>query len=274
MKLAIPIFKDKEIFTDIEIEKPRSKILANSHEALVKSGPFRAIFEFLVGCTSALITKDNDIVSDKSSIRNLIELIPYVSAEAVAIKIMALLTKDDKIEGIYTCPRCGKNFIAEYDSVIKEDKRDKVGDLKIIHMENEINNFFEIQLNEKVTIKRKDTGEILQEISSIKMHHPTLRDCISSFKNNVEGQDIRTQNRIYISCIEEINSVHVDKTWKFTFGKILMEELFPEDLFKIGKEVQKYGLVKKIQRECMNCGKVWEAPINTDNFFVSGLLPQ
>jgi hypothetical protein len=46
-----------------------------------------------------------------------------------------------------------------------------------------------------------------------------------------------------------------------------------KNLGKIYSEIDKYGISRKVEKHCPECGKVWQADLNTSNFFVSALLP-
>lgn len=122
-----------------------------------------------------------------------------------------------------------------------------------------------------LNLEIKKTGEVLETVESFTIKYPVLNDCIIAGRNMREGQEIRVQINIYIQSIIKVNGQSVERKWGATWGKLLFEELYPSDIEQISNELQKYGLKKEIERICNNCGKVWEAPVNTSNFFVLGL---
>lgn len=272
MKIAVPIFHNGIIYNQVEIEKPKTKVLSLAQEILQRYGAYRAIMELIVGCVERYIDLDGNIVDNKAEIRTITGLMPYMSAEDVSLKIITELNEDDTIEGIYTCPRCGENFITEYDSRTKIDTRDKVSELEVIFMpEDNLTRKIKLELKIPVKIVDLSTKEIMIEIIDIEMHYPTLNDCIEGSKGKKNSGSIEITNQIYLSALEKVNGEEIDKKWKVNYGKILFDDIRATDLIRLGKTMMKYGIKKSVLRRCINCQKEWEAPINTSNFFESGL---
>lgn len=273
MKLPVPIFCDDKIYNMVEIKRPRTHVITKAYEAIQKGNLFRATLEFISGCIET-ISDGEEIIDTPAKIRQLCFSMPYMSAEMIAIKSMSMINKDDVVEGVYSCPRCQTKYITEYDSILDIDNRDKISELEIINMPQEnYNNKIEINLDEPIKLINKQTKEILQEINSFSIKYPTLKECINAGQNMQSGQEAKVQIKLYIDSLIEINKTIITKQWTATWGKIFFDNLYPEDLGKIGETMQKYGLKRTVKRECNNCGKVWEANINTSNFFVSGLQP-
>jgi hypothetical protein len=149
-----------------------------------------------------------------------------------------------------------------------------VDDLKIKIMEpDDYTNEIQVKPEEPVKIYNKKTGEVLQTIESFAIRQPTFNDCIVAGNNMMDGQEVRAQIRIYIQSLIKINDAPIKAEWAGIYGKILFDNLYPEDVESIGEELQKYGIDRRVKKVCKKCGKEWEPLVSTSNFFVSGLQP-
>ena len=275
MELAVPIFsEDGKIYDFVEIRKPKTKIITRAYEFVEKNNVFTAMLELLSGCVVSVTSMEGEIIDNPVMIRKLMGNIPYVSAEAVALKIIGTLNENDVIEGVYKCPRCGERIIGGYDSVLGIDTRDRVSDLAVTCLDKQ-NYINEIQVVPENPIKffNPKTEEVLQEIESFAIRYPTINDCIIAGRGMQPGQEIRVQMKIYIQSLLKVNGKEINKSWTATYGQLLFDELYPDDMAQIGDALQSVGLSKTIDKTCNSCGKVWEASINTSNFFASGLRP-
>lgn len=270
MNLPIPIFRNDKIYTSVDITKPRTGVITKAYDAAVYKGlNFKAMLEFVSGCIETIHSLDGESVSDPAKIKRICGMMPSTSAETVALKVMSLINENDYIEGVYICPRCGEKIITGDDGIT--DTRDKVQDLEIINMEGNFENSIFVQLSEQVKIKDKRTGETLETIENFEVRYPTLNDCM----NAEEGQrnEITIALRIYCNALQKINGFDASAQWKGTYGMLMMNKIYPKDLSIISKAIKFYGIQKTKERICTECGKVWDAPLNTSNFFVSGLQP-
>jgi hypothetical protein len=278
MQLCIPCFKDDKIYDRCEIIKPKVGIIGNTYEILQEKGEYPAMLEFISGGISSFFCTDNTIIENKEQIRAICRRMPYITAEVIALKIMSLINPDDWIEGVYYCPRCGEKIITgiEYG----EDTRDKISDLEIVNMgedDNEeinielYNNNIHVDLESHVKIMHAKTDNVLEEIESIDIRFPTIDDCIIGMQKYSNKKDIKRQFAIYSNCIKKINGEDVKIKWRRMWGEYIFDKMDSDDLSVIGKELQKYGIKKSIKRSCRECGKIWDALVNTSNFFVSGL---
>jgi len=274
MKLAIPIFDGGKIYNEVEIKKPKTGVIASVYEIADRGNVFRAMVEFVARCIESITSMDGDIIEEPNAIKRLCGSMPYLSAEAIALRVMALINEDDTVEGVYKCPRCGNKVMTEYDEILDIDTRDRISELEIVCLEEaDYNNRIPVELEESVKITNSNTKEVLEEINSFEIRYPTMKDCIISANNMIEGQEVRVQIKIYINSLITVNGNPVDKKWISTWGAVLFRNTSPVDLAQIGNKLRSYGLKKTAERTCNKCGKVWNAPINTSNFFVSGLQP-
>ena len=267
MDLAISIFRNEKVYTSIDIQKPRAEIIAKAYDAANKGLFFKSIFEFIAGSVETIYGNDDTIETDPKKIKQICGMMPFVSAEAVAMKIMCKLNKDDTVEGVYSCPRCHHKIITGTDGLV--DTRDKINDLPVIIMDSNANNEINVQLSEPIKIKNVQTGEVIEEINSFTMRYPNLNDCMIA--ENGQSNDVIIQLRMYCNSLLRVNGNEIDKSWIGSFGMLMFNRIWPEDLEKITIEMKRYGIIKTKKRECIECGKVWDAPLSTSNFFVSGL---
>lgn len=275
MKLPIPCFLDDgTIIESCEYQKPKTGVIAQTYEIFQSQGDFPAILEFLVGGITSFNSTENKQFDTKQQIQSICRKMPYITAEVIAIYIMLKINKDDWIEGVYKCPRCNKQIIKGKDE--NSGGYDKIEDLDIINMGDkegeEINNKIFVDLSEPVKIINSRTGEVLQDIKTIELRYPTIEDCIiGGQKYPTENKNIKRQFAIYTESLTKINGEDVDKKWKKMWGEYLFNQVDPDDISIIGDELKKYGIKKEIEQTCINCGRVWSAPVNTSNFFESGL---
>lgn len=266
MKLVIPIFRNDKIYTDVDIKEPTPEVIVRAEEIVKKGLTFKAILEFVSGSIEALYSSDDDIITDKAKIKRICGMMPFISAETLSMKIMCLINENDFIEGVYSCPRCGEKIITGKDDI--EDTRDRINELDIIYADDFMNKIY-VDLPESVKIKNVSSGEVLEEIQNFSIRYPVLNDCILA--ENGQTNETRIQLRIYCNALTEINGVEINKDWISQYGMLLINKLKICQLYSIPETLQKYGIKKTKQRTCFNCNKTWEAPLNTSNFFVSGL---
>lgn len=275
MDLPVPIFKEDKIYNIIEYKKPKTGVISKSFEAIERSGAFYGMVEFLSGCIQNITSIDGEIIDNPSMIKKLVGAMPYITAETVALKILSTINKDDVIEGFYTCPLCGNQWIESYDKDLQIDTRDRISDLPITNLEeDEYINEIPVTLAEPVTFKNLKTEEIIDTVESFSIRFPTLNDCIIASRGMTKNQEVRIQMKIYIQSLVKVNDLDVKKSWIATWGQILFNELYPDDIEQIGRVLKNLGIQKTLVKTCEECGKTWDAPVNTSNFFVSGLQPE
>ena len=120
-------------------------------------------------------------------------------------------------------------------------------------------------------ILKTKKGEILDTISSLEFRFPTLNDGITGSLQSSKRNDIKRQYAIYASSITKINGQEVDTVFKRTWGTFILERMFVTDIEKLSSVLTKYGVMKHVERTCLNCDKVWNDPVDVSGFFVSGL---
>jgi len=273
MRLAIPAkLSDGKLIDNVEIVKPVNESIVAAYEAMKNGNIFQAMVEIITGGIQAYTTNSGSVTESRSAIREAVRLMPYPAADCVSIEIMKLLTKDDYVEGVYQCPRCPRQVITEKDPFTGIDTRDRISNLEIKYCPvDNFTNEIAVNMQKPVFIKDAETGEVLETIESFAIHYPTLLDCIAAGQGMQEGQEVRVQIKIYINALEKINGRPIDRKWISAYGALMFAKTDPDDLEKLGNAMQLYGLKKLVERKCPGCGKVWLAPLNTSNFFASGL---
>lgn len=261
MKLPVPYKFNDKLLIDAEIKKPTTGTIAEAQDAAQKNA-FSGMSEFVSGCLSALQSENGNYV-DQGQLRNAVKEMPYIDAEYLALKSMALIA-GDKIEGAYECPRCGNKIICE--ETEGYDARDSLSELNEIILDKEQTISIILETPIKL-INRKDES-ILEEVNSIEMQIPTVRSCIQAA--NQANNEIKRQLIIYALSIISINGQPKSYSWINTWGNMILSQMVPSDTKKIGDFLNNIGIQKTKSREC-KCGKKWEAALDLWNFFASGL---
>lgn len=271
MKLPIPISSNGNFYSEIEINRPKTGIIADAQGLLDTGDVFSAIARFISGSTDSISGEGNtEEVPDR--IKTLTRRMPYRSAEYISMMILLLLNEeDDGIEGAYICPRCGCQIIAELDEQNDIDTRDRISELPVTFMD-EPKETFTVSLNEPVLIKNQQNDEVLYTVEELEIVHPTLENCIHAYRKHGAKDSVRRQLAIYSEAMVKINDEEVDNKLRNLWGMFIFENLDSStDIQTIGNEVSKYGMETSVGKDCPNCKKHFEAPINTSNFFASGL---
>jgi hypothetical protein len=276
VRLPMPIFYSGSVYTDVEIEKPKAGVLADTKKLSDSGDTYSAVHKFVSGCITSIHKDDGLIVSDRVGMSALNRAMAYRSAEYVTIKSLLLLDNDDGIEGMYECPRCGHIIKSEKKSdengVLIYDTRDRIGNLKINYYEGK-ENFFRYEFSDPVILMNAETRDTIEEIYNLDMQFPTLNHCMAAQQKYDRKDELRFQFGIYIEALTKVNETDIDNQWKNRFGMSMFEKI-PDvrvDLIGITKKVNEYGLQKNILKKCLNCEKEWSPIINTSNFFELGL---
>lgn len=276
MRLPLPIHKADKIYTEIEVIKPKGSVIADTKKIADAGNVFSAMRTFISGCTEAIIMDAGDIIKDNVAIKQLVAAMPYRSAEWVSLKIMLGYDEDDGIEGIYKCPRCGKDLICELKKIGDEDvdTRDFISQLEVVYLEGGAKTF-RVDLKEPFSIVEAGTRDVIQRIETLEMIHPTIANCEIAYSRFGQTDDVRLQFGIYAEALTHVNGVEVDAKFRNRYGTYIFENIrdIKHDLGAIQNEIKRYGLDPLVRKTCMACGKEWMVPVNTSNFFASGLRP-
>jgi predicted RNA-binding Zn-ribbon protein involved in translation (DUF1610 family) len=276
MELPVPIFFNDLIYNEVEIQKPRGGVIADTQRILDSTNDyFTAMKIFLSGCITSITDIDGKEIKERSSINSIVGKMPYRTAEYLSVKIMLFLDSDDAVEGIYTCPRCGFKVISELikDGDMEIDTRDYISDLEINYMKD-FQKKFSIDLTTPVELKEIVREDQIQVINSMTFEQVTLEHGIKAFRKFGTNDKVRLQYAIYLEALTEINGIEIDNKYKNRYGMTIFNNIedVKVNIGKIFDEINKYGMDNTIEKNCTSCGRVWRSTINTSNFFGSALL--
>lgn len=271
MKLPIPIFHNGTIYDEVEAIKPKAGVLADTAEYIEKGDVFNGMFAFISGSVTEI--KAEKPVTSKEMIKMLIRRLPFRSAEVLAIDILMQLNIDDGVEGIYECPLCHEKSFAIKDDKVEIDSRDFIRNIPIQSM-SDYQETFTITLRDSIEIKDARNEQPLYNVESITMQHPTLQDTIRAYHKQGNVTAMRRQLAIYTEALIKINDEIVDTPLRNLWGMFIFEKIDIASLNEIGSIVSQYGMSGTVEKVCKECGKKWDAELDTSNFFVSGLRSQ
>lgn len=269
MKLPIGVELDGSVYTEAKIGRAESLVIAKTTEEAERGNPYSAILEWNVGITESL-SGDSGTV-EGADIRRALRFMPFESAFALACYGMAETKKDDSVSGEYACPKCGsivKTERGENDG-IEFDDTDHLYALDIETLDDPKDGV-SISLEYPVELKRRDSGEVIETIESFVMDWPTLDQCIRAHQR-IPDAEMRMQMALYSSALRSINGKPIGATWKSTFGIRLFEKMDANDMATLNDEMKRYSINVTRERICMKCKTHFDAPIDLNGFFASGL---
>lgn len=277
MKLVIPFSVKGKVYSECELENPRASVIADTKKSIDETGDaFSAMRVMLNGCVTSFTITDGTVVADRVAVKSLIPKMPLKTAEHLTLSLVTMhYADDDGIEGVYPCPRCGAQYIAEIleNDGMAVDTRDHISALPVVYCETpdmEITR----DLKSPVIIENKANNSILYEINSISIGIPTLENAINAYAKIGSRDMVRLQFAMYVEALLKINGEPVDNRFKNSFGMLVFENIRDAraDLGWIAEQINRYGTDRDVSKTCKRCGKVWKATVSTSNFFVLGNL--
>ena len=232
---------------------------------------------FAVGSIASIIDSDGGSIDDKSTIKGIVNAMPYRDVEWLMIQAIIATGIDDVVEGIYPCPRCHTEVMSSEpdplfnvnDPEHNDDDADRIRKLKTTICAAVRD--FTIELEVPVQKIDADTDEVMEEVNAVKLRDPILDDMIRACRKVGMSNAERLNAAVYAEATLTVNGVPVDRKWKNEWGTWLYDRLDFADTRKVREEVQRYGLKSTIEKRCPKCKKVWEAEVDTGSFFASGL---
>jgi len=269
MKLPIGVELDGAIYTDAKIRRAESLVIAKTTEEAERGNPYSAILEWNVGITESLSGDAGTI--EGADIRRALRFMPFESSFALACYGMAETKKDDSISGEYACPKCGSIVKAERGESdgIEFDDTDHLYALDIETLDDPREGIA-LTLQYPVELKRRDSGDVIETVESLVMDWPTLDQAIRA-KQKCPDAEMRMQFALYSSALRSINGKTIDASWKATFGIRLFEKMDADDTAELNDIMKRYSVNVTRERICMKCKTHWDAPIDLNGFFASGL---
>lgn len=262
-KLPVPY----QGFYEVEFTKPTGGVLAEVHDSVKNNSVWVAMRNFVSGCTSRFIGNDKEII-EKLAIKRMYDKMSNKNLEYISQEIMILYyNKEDYVEGVYPCPRCGKKLISEKKIIddIEIDSRDRISDLKVNFMDNESQSEFEIMFTEMVEIKTDSGSDIVE---SITMRMPTVEDHIKAHSSIGDNNVMKFQYSVWANAIIKVNGNEINDSWRRSCGMQLFNNIKEStDIKQISNYINSWGIDPRIEKVCFECGKAWQPFINTFNFF-------
>jgi len=258
-RLPMPSVVDGESYGEARIREASAESVAAVSRDLARGAIYDALLTWCSEVVESFASEGAE-VSDKVGVRRITRALPFRSAYALAMMGMAETKGDDEISGRYACPGCG----------VQVEGTERLLELETDYSDNAI---FEVVLDSPVELIDKKTGEVAVAIESVTMRHPTLDDCIRAHKAHPDD-DIEMQLAAYAEAIEAVNGQSQGAAWKATFGFVAFKKMKLRDIRKIGDAAGDYGIQTARERVCPKCFRRWEAEMDLNDFFASGLKVQ
>jgi hypothetical protein len=269
MKLPVGVELDGSVYTDAKVGRAESLVIAKTTEEAERGNPYSAILEWNVGITESLSGDSGTIES--ADIRRALRFMPFESSFALACYGMAETKKDDSVSGEYECPKCGSivSCMKGEEDGVPYDETDHLYDLDIETLDDPRDGI-SLSLQYPVDLKRRDSGEVIETVESFVMDWPTLDQCIRAHQKCPDAE-MRMQFALYSSALRSINGKPADASWKATYGTRLFEKMDAADMASLNDMMKRYSINVSRERICMKCKTHWDAPIDLNGFFASGL---
>lgn len=258
LRIPIPVIDGEKKRQNVVIRKVQTSVIADSNKIMQKGDIYKALQTFIAGGI-----EDFDGCTDRAEIYALVGKTPYKSAWFLATRIIMQDEKDDGIEGMYPCPRCGTEKVCEYNEDPDLDTSDYISDMKVEYADDNVKNVFE--LSSPVVIKNEDDAEA--EVRKVEIDFPTLNHCSQAFNRVGDKDEIRLQLAIFVQALRKINDEDVDSKFKNAFGMTVLERMNRTDIRDLAKMIDRFGMNTRVKKSCNKCGKQFEVNLNTANFF-------
>lgn len=259
LKLPVAIHGPSKA-TDAVVKEPTPGVIADTKRAVDAGNPYKAIQLFVAGCCERI-----GAAAERRDVLAMVAAMPFKTAEYVVAKVSLLMSGDDGLEGVYRCPRCGKNVVCE--KTEDSDSRDRFDSLDVVETEER---FFRVELTEPVRLHEspEEQGAV---VSSVTVAYPTLGNCAAAHARIGDKDSMRLQFAIYAEALVGVNDAEVDQKWRTRWGSILFEKMRLDDLRVVGKAADSVGVKTEVAKACPWCGKVFKTTLNALDFFASAL---
>jgi len=270
MNLPIPVLLDGKKFSEVKIVPATAGIVADTRREVENGALYTALLVWCCGVIETLDGADGSI-EDKAEIRRAVRVMPFESAFAVACYGMAETKGDDSIPGDYACPKCGHQVHAQRGEIDGEpfDDTDHLKDLPT-PVCSDPEDGIEIILEDPVQIVRRDNNEVVVSVESLILDRPTLGQCIR-LHAKYPDDDAKMQFAVYADSLRSVNGTGVNSAWKGAYGELVFNKMKMRDLEKINDALSEYRIDTRKERVCLKCHNRWEASVDLNGFFGSGL---
>ena len=258
MKLPIPFEFGGKRYDEAEIRRPTGGVIADTKRVADQGDFYGAIATFVAGCLESLGKE-----TDRGQLRVLTREMPYPDAEFLSIQSLILAGVADDMEGVYSCPRCHNQIIVDVDD------GEKISEIPVNYAEDLV--AADVELVDPVILKNQSTDEEIVNVQSLKVKVPTLGQLSRAFKRYGLNDQVRLQFAAYVDATETINGQTIDGHWKSSWGMLVFERMAASQVNAITRVLREYGMATFVERICTQCGKHWDAEVDTAGFFASGL---
>ena len=267
MKLIpVPFPTKGKVVTDAQLTRPTARDLANVQKATKSGNPYSAIISLVSAGVSSYQLADGSEIAEKAAVADASRDMPFQDANIVSMQIFLNLGADNMVEGYFECPRCH--------NILEDDQPDDISALPITEYDIKDSEMFpriRSILNYPIEFRDARTKEIVEEVKSLTLHYPTLADCAKACRKTGMDDDAILQLVIYAEATDEVNGSPIDDKYRGEWLGQAFDRMDPVDLREIGKALNEYGMKATVSKRCPKCGKVFEAGVNTADFFSSAL---
>jgi len=268
MRLPIPILYQGAEYNEVELIRPRSKVMADASEK-ADNNPYLAFKALISGCVGSF--GGEDTVTERSQIMAMVNDMPFASAEFVMTQIAILYRGSDKVEGKYKCPARGCDGVIEsvMDKENDIDFRDSLNALPVIERSLDP---VEITLKYPFEAKNKKNDEDRLTIESLKFRVPLLRDAIKAYVATGGRNEVRLTDAIWSECLLEINGVTKEEdSLVRSLASYVLQNKDVADAKEIARRMGGVGIDNQVEKTCSKCGETFMATIDTRSFFVEAM---
>jgi len=258
-RMPMPAVCDGTTYVEARITEASAEAVAAVNRDMSRGAIYDALLTWCAETVEAFVSEAGE-VSDRAGVRRIARALPFKSAYAVAMLGMAETKGDDEVSGRYQCPQCG----------LQVEGSERISALETDYADNAS---FEVELESPVELADRKTGELIERVEAVTMRHPTLDDCIRAHKAHPDDE-IEMQFQTYVEALEAVNGRPQAAAWKASFGFIAFKKMKLRDARKVGQAAGDYGMRTSLERVCPKCFRRWEAELDLNDFFASGLRVQ
>ena len=269
MKLIpVPFPTKGRIVTDAQLTRPTSRDLANVQKATKSGNPYSAIIILISAGVSSYQLADGSEITGRAEVADASRDMPFQDANVVSMQVFLNLGADKMVDGYFQCPRC--------QNVLEDDEPDDISELPVVeYIREDGSKEFSprpiFSLSYPIEFRSAKDQEVVEEVRSIRLHYPTLTECAAACRKTGMEDEASLQLAIYAEATEEVNGSPIDDKYRGEWLGQAFDRLDPQDLRGIGKALNEYGMKAILNKRCPKCGKVFEAGVNTADFFSSAL---
>jgi len=261
-RLAVSFSYMGKVWEQFEAGRSTGGVLADAQREAQQERLYGAMYAYVAGTVKALAAADGTVEEGRNRIREVCRQMPWVSAEQVALRTLLASGGHDSVEGIYACPRCGREVVSE------GEEADRISELTIA--EGALDETMPLKLAYPIEVK-DNKGETVVSAASITFRRPSLSDCMAANVFFGLNDEVRLAYRINVESIEAVNGAAVDKKFRNTWGMYLFDRMDGDDLQTLAEWQASAGFQTRVMKRCRKCGKTWEVQLSTMGFFASGL---